>query len=241
MAVRSDARRLSGMRSAVSWLGFFYLVASALACMMLLVLNVPALDYWKTFYFWRFLLTPLNIVVGALLLQLAASACGCETRPSMVAIIVGLVHFVWCLVVVGFTVDDLFYCLVRPWCTVPPATKIDPFFVVWLVGFFFAALLEFIACIVAAMLYRAALSGCPSACTRRLRGGADYAGAEEPQIDGPSASVMSEMERAPVTYASTLGAGASAGGGIKLFSDDMLDALREKRSNADLVAGFKQS
>ena len=87
MVVRADARerRVAGMRGAVSWLGIFYLIATAVACMMLLMLNVPPPDFWKTFYFWRFFLTPLNVLFGGLVLQLAASTCGCESQPSIIA------------------------------------------------------------------------------------------------------------------------------------------------------------
>ena len=248
MVVRADARerRVAGMRGAVSWLGIFYLIATAVACMMLLMLNVPPPDFWKTFYFWRFFLTPLNVLFGGLVLQLAASTCGCDSQPSIIALVVGFVHFVWCLVVIIFTVDDLFFCAVRPWCTVPPATKIDPYFLVWLIGFFLAALLELIVCIVASILYRMARAGCPSVCARRAARGANFSALDsEAQLDGPgSMPLATEMQAsAPVTYASTLGAGAagSAQGGVKLFSEDMLSTLFTQQKNAAIVAGFKQS
>ena len=235
-------RRLAGMRSAVSWLGFFYLVATAIACMMLLMLNVPSIDFWKTFYFWRFFLTPLNVLFGGLILQLAASTCGCESRPSIIAIVVGIIHFVWCLVVIILTVDDLFFCAARPWCTVPPAIKIDPYFVIWIVGFFLAAVLELVVCIVASMLYRAARIGCPSVCDRRVAaaGGGFSQLDTEAQLGGPGGdvdSLGSEMDVKPVSYASTLGSGNEP----KLFSEDMLSSLFAKQKSASVVAGFKQS
>lgn len=193
-------RVTASRRSTVKIVGVAYLVASAVACMMLVAVEVLRADYWKAWHFWPFFLTPLNVLVGALFLEFAASTCSCG-GANLVAVVVGVVHFLWSLVVIGFSANDLLLCSSRPWCTVAPSTTFDPYFLTWFIAFGVAALLELIMCVLGARLYSAAKRQCPGrVCTRR-----GYAGG--------------------VGYAGGAGVGGIAGGGVPTTSPGSYSAL----------------
>jgi hypothetical protein len=172
-AVVADAMR--SQRTALTLLTTAYGFFSALACAMLLCVEITRAQFWAAWIFWRFFLTVVNLLVAYFFYYFAVTTCGaCRSPPSMFSVVFGIIHFIWCLVVIGFTVADLINCAALPWCTVAPAVKIDTYYLLWVIGFFGAAVLEAIMCFVGGRLFAMARAACPSPCSRYAGGGGGF-------------------------------------------------------------------
>lgn len=179
--VRIVDKRVRSKRFALTFITSLYTIMSALALSMLLFVNLDRTAFFTTWISWRFFLTVANALAAVFFYYFAVSAnANATAKPSLFAVIFGLVHFIWCFVVVVFTIMDYVNCPTTPWCAVPPGLSADLYFVLWTVGYIGAAVFEFIACILAAQLYalirqeHIVLKG--TRCGAGRAGGADSAG-----------------------------------------------------------------
>lgn len=261
-----EARRRAVERAASRawWLKafiFVYGIFTALACMMLISVNV-APHSWGQKEYWWFFLTPFNIIVlGVFNLY----SCDCKNSPGVVPIVIAIAHWLYCIVVLGFTCFTLANCAVTPWCTVPLTTKIDNAYLVWVIGFFGAIVVEAILVIVAAQLYAVQRRLCITPCQARgvgvtpgFGGAAGYGaaagtggGVGTGDFDSTDVSLESDMHNAlvglpvevivassvparqPVRQARSQGVTFEGGGGVMLGTDaiEALRATSGKRSD----------
>lgn len=176
------ARAISRWSMALAGLNFAYLMISGVQLFTHLMLNpvsvapptlVLTIDSWA---FWRYNLAVLNLLPAAIFGYVAATACGCRSRPNIGAVVIGIFHFVWCLIVLAFTVMDLVHCSTTPWCSVPLGGARSWWFLIWFIAHIVALAMEFLLIVFAGMLYSATRGACGRRCIAYGYGaGAGYA------------------------------------------------------------------